>query len=58
MATLVWLILAFLYIAAVLVLGVSTLRKGQTVLFSVGIVFAILWIVGALRAPTPQARGT
>jgi hypothetical protein len=58
MATLVWLILAFLYIAALLVLGVSTLRKGHTVLFWVGIVFPILWIVGALMAPTPQARGT
>ena len=37
MPTLVWLILAFLYIAALLVLGISTLRKGHTVLFWVGI---------------------
>jgi hypothetical protein len=57
MATLVWLILVFVYVAALVVLGMSTLRKGHTVLFWVGIIFPILWIVGALMAPTPEARG-
>jgi hypothetical protein len=36
-------------------LGVTTLRKGHTALFWFGIIFPILWIVGALMAPTPRA---
>jgi hypothetical protein len=46
-----------LYLTALVSLGVSTLRKGHTVMFVVGIVFPILWIVGALMAPTPRAAG-
>ena len=58
METLVWLILAFLYIAALLVLGVSTLRKGHTWLFVFGIFLPFLWIVGALIGRAPRAAGT
>jgi hypothetical protein len=36
-------------------LGLTTLRKGHSVLFCVGIVFPFLWIVGAVIAPTPAA---
>jgi hypothetical protein len=47
--------LAVLYLAALWTLGLMTLRKGHSVLFWVGIVFPVLWIVGAVIAPTPAA---
>jgi Na+/phosphate symporter len=55
---LLWLLLAALYLAALIFLGLTTLRKGHTVLFWVGIIFPFLWIVGALMAPTDAALAT
>jgi hypothetical protein len=55
MSTFLWIILVSLYFAALITLGVATLRKGHTVMFVTGIVFPILWIIGALMAPTPRA---
>ena len=52
MSTFVWFLLAALYLTALIVLGLTTLRKGHTALFWFGIIFPILWIVGALMAPT------
>jgi hypothetical protein len=57
MSTFLWFLLGALYLAALIVLGVATLRKGHYVLFVIGIVFPLLWIVGALMAPTPRAAG-
>jgi hypothetical protein len=57
MSTFLWILLAVLYLTALVSLGVSTLRKGHTVMFVIGIVFPILWIVGAFLAPTPRAAG-
>jgi len=57
MSTFVWIILGALYLAALIVLGVATLRKGHYLLFFVGIFFPFLWIVGALIGPTPRAAG-
>jgi hypothetical protein len=57
MSTFLWIVLATLYLVALTSLGVSTLRKGHTVLFVVGIFLPFLWIVGALMAPTPSTRG-
>ena len=50
-----WILLCALYLTALVVLGMATLRKGHTVLFWVGIIFPFLWIVGALIAPTEAA---
>ena len=50
--------MATLYLVALVVLGVSTLRKGHTWLFIVGIFLPFLWIVGALIGPAPRAAGT
>jgi hypothetical protein len=55
MSTFLWILFSALYITALIVLGVATLRKGHYVLFIVGIVFPLLWIVGALLGPTPRA---
>jgi len=55
MSTFLWIIFATLYVVALVVLGLATLRKGHTWLFVFGIIFPILWIVGALIGPTPRA---
>jgi len=52
--TLVWILLGVLYIALWVTLGLATLRKGHTVLFWVGIIFPVLWIVGAIMQPTAE----
>ena len=51
MSTFLWVVLGALYLAALILLGLSTLRKGHYVLFFVGIFFPVLWIVGALMRP-------
>ena len=51
MSTFLWLLLVVLYFVALVVLGMATLRKGHTVLFWVGFILPVLWIVGALMQP-------
>ena len=55
MSTFLWIIFATLYLTALFVLGLATLRKGHTWLFAFGIILPILWIVGAVIGPTPRA---
>jgi hypothetical protein len=55
---LLWIFFVVVYLTALVVLGMSTLRKGHTLLFVVGIFFPFLWIIGALMAPTPRAAGS
>jgi purine-cytosine permease-like protein len=50
-----WILLGVVYLTALVVLGLATLRKGHTALFWFGILFPFLWIVGALMQPTPAA---
>jgi hypothetical protein len=50
-----WILLGALYLTALFVLGLTTLRKGHTALFWFGIFFPFLWIAGALMQPTPAA---
>jgi hypothetical protein len=59
MATFVWLLLAVVYVTLFITLALTTLRKGHHVLFWVGIIFPVLWIIGAVIAPTArvEARG-
>ena len=57
MSALVWILLVTLYLTALFVLGLATLRKGHTILFWFGILFPFLWIVGALMQPTADAAG-
>jgi hypothetical protein len=52
---LIWLAISLIYVMCLVTLGLTTLRKGHSVLFWVGIVFPLLWIVGAFLAPTSQA---
>jgi hypothetical protein len=53
--TFLWILLGVLYIVLLVSLGLTTLRKGHIALFIVGIFFPLLWIIGALMAPTPGA---
>jgi hypothetical protein len=52
---LLWILFATLYLVALFALGLTTLRKGHTVLFWVGIFLPFLWIVGALMHATDDA---
>ena len=49
--------MARLYLTLFFLLGLATLRKGHYFLFFVGIIFPVLWIVGALLGPTQRAAG-
>ncbi len=55
MSTILWLLLAVFYITLFVTLALTTLRKGHVLLFWVGIIFPVLWIIGALIAPTARA---
>ena len=56
MSTFLWVVLSLLYLTLFFMLGLATLRKGHYFLFFVGIVFPVLWIIGALVGPTPRAK--
>jgi hypothetical protein len=51
--TFVWILLAIVCVLCWLFPGLATFRKGHSRLFWVGVILPILWIVGAMRAPTP-----
>jgi hypothetical protein len=44
------------YITLFITLALRTLRKGHLLLFWVGIIFPVLWIIGAVIAPTRRAE--
>ena len=60
MSTFLWVLLGVLYFVVFVSLGVATFRKGHYFLFWIGIIFPVLWIIGALMAPVPEveAAGT
>jgi hypothetical protein len=41
-------LLGVIYFALMITLGIMTLRKGHWVMFIIGIIFPILWFVGAV----------
>ena len=51
-----WILLGALYLTLFVLLGLATFRKGHYVLFFIGIVFPVLWIIGALLGPTQSAQ--
>jgi hypothetical protein len=54
--TFLWIVLGVLYLTLLIALGLTTLRNGHYVLFIVGIFLPLLWIFGAVIAPTANAR--
>jgi len=57
MSTILWFLCAVVYVVVLITLGITTLRKGHILLFVIGIIFPVLWIIGALIGPTPRAAG-
>ena len=45
-----------IYIALLIFLGVTSLRKGHWIMFVIGIFFPLFWIIGAILPPTESAR--
>ena len=48
-----WLIvvLAVLYLVFLVTLGITSIRKGHWVMFLIGIVVPVFWLIGALTPP-------
>ncbi len=56
MSTILSFILAVVYIILLITLALTTWRKGHYLLFWVGIISPVLWIIGAIIAPTHNAE--
>ena len=46
-----WVGLGVLYFILLLTLGIMSIRKGHWVMFIIGIVFPLFWVIGALMPP-------
>ena len=44
-----------LYVILLLTLGIMSIRKGHWVMFIIGIIFPLFWLIGALMPPRQQA---
>ena len=51
-----YVLLGILYVVLLVVLGVKTARNHRWVLFVIGFVFPVLWIIGGLLPPKGQSR--
>ena len=52
---LLWIGLGILYIVLLVTLGVVSLRKGHWMMFILGFLFPLFWLIGAVIAPTEAA---
>ena len=50
--TVLWILLAIVYVACWVYFGLATFRKGHYWMFWIGFFLPFLWIIGALIAPT------
>jgi hypothetical protein len=53
-----WVGLGILYFILMVTLGIMAIRKGHWVMFIIGIVFPLFWLIGALLPPKNQAAPT
>ena len=56
MSTFLWFLLGIVYLVLFITLALTTFRKGHFVIFFVGFFIPLLWIIGALIAPTAGAE--
>jgi hypothetical protein len=49
------LLLGAIYLALLVTIGITCLRKGHWVMFVVGIFLPLFWIIGAVMPPTQAA---
>ena len=52
--TVLWILLAIVYVACWVYFGLATFRKGHYWMFWIGFLLPFLWIIGALIAPTDR----
>ena len=50
----VWGLLAVIYFVLLVVLGVTSLRKGHWIMFIIGIFIPLFWIIGAVMPPVAR----
>jgi hypothetical protein len=51
----VWIGLGVFYVLLLVTLGITSIRKGHWVMFLLGFVLPVFWLIGALMAPTQAA---
>ena len=51
-----WVGLGIVYFLLLVTLGIVSIRKGHWVMFLLGIVFPVFWLIGALMAPRARPR--
>jgi hypothetical protein len=49
-----WIGFSILYFILLVTLGVMCIRNGHWVMFIIGIVFPLLWVIGALMPPSER----
>ena len=49
-----WGLLVVIYFVLLVVLGVTSLRKGHWIMFIIGIFFPLFWIIGAVMPPVER----
>jgi hypothetical protein len=55
MSTFLWVLFAVIYVSLFLALGLATLRRGHWLMFLIGIIVPIFWVIGAFIPPTERA---
>jgi len=46
----------FIYLAVVLTIGLATYRRGHMVLFIIGFLMPVLWLIGAIITPKKGSK--
>jgi ABC-type multidrug transport system permease subunit len=54
--TFLWILLAIVYVVCWIYFGLATFGEGHYWLFWIGFILPLLWIIGALIAPTERAE--
>jgi hypothetical protein len=47
---------AVLYIVLLITLGILSIRKGHWIMFLIGLVFPVFWLIGAIMPPVARVR--
>ena len=48
--------LGAIYLVLIITLGILSIRKGHWVMFLIGIIFPLFWLIGALMPPVGGRR--
>lgn len=51
-----WILLSVIYLVLLVTLGVMTFRKGHWILGLIGIIFPVLWLIGAVLPDRHRRR--